>query len=205
MVVAKVFRIVVVFVGPHHEQDPFCIGGHPHEGRRCFSRINVAIVVAKALRCPLLVCGDSNGGDDVRRFVAHAAESGVETVAVRTPHSNTAQDATAAVTVLATDERFAAVTAAHLVTDWWHMLRVIIQVQGALREAGLLDRIALATHAVLGEVPSPVVFLGELKGAWDAWKKRPNVPWVPARRGKPDEAQADADDGETSLCPPWMP
>ncbi len=179
-------NIVAVFVGPHHVQDWRCSFGHQHAGTLCFSRVDMGIAAAQQLGSTLLICGDSNGGSDVRMLVAHAQHHGVRCVeGLHKSHSNTVMDAQSTIDYIAGLSTTGRIVL-RLVTDWWHMPRVIIQTQRAIRAARIgPDRVVLQPHSVLGWIPPAKVLTGEALGVTDALRGRPQQSrGIPV--GKPD-------------------
>jgi len=103
-------------------------------------RISRGVAEALRLEAPLLVCGDANGGEDLRHMVALAQAEGIETVPCENgkekEHKNTRGDCLAAIREI---EQRPDVLRVHLVTCWYHMPRAMARLRHELALA-LPDR-----------------------------------------------------------------
>lgn len=148
--------VVVMFCGPHDESE-----GIPTR------RIDHAITIARSLEVPLFIAGDAFGGAEVQRFQARAWSMGVQT-AIRAfdPRHCTLSDAQAVCRLLS-EREFGRLTRVHLVTDWWHMERASVMLEGEL-ESIVCRRILVVPESVMtGPVPNAVVHRNEQQGLED--------------------------------------
>ena len=167
-------EIVVMFVGPNYR------------GERERKRIAKAIRLARKHLCPLMICGDSNGGRDLAAYAQECSIFGIDAIPLGCGRSNTKLDAKRAARAIETlRPEF---TRIRLVTHLWHVPRSWIALQPRVwkRRPGVLV------------IPAPVYadwldglrrLPGELKGCLDYLLGRPQ------RRfgrplGKPDEERA---------------
>ncbi|MBP9827938.1 YdcF family protein [Patescibacteria group bacterium] len=180
-------KVIVVPAAPHYKN----AAGNEEIW---YGRLFKGIMLARYHDAPLVVVGDGNGGWDVAEFAALARAANVqvrcEVNGVDKRDKNTRGDMRAAAHVIAREE-FGQVNEVVLVTCWYHVPRCGIELRNALRER-LPDR-------TLAITPAPVLahFLhglhrlfhhhGELRGAWDAYLRRPHLSRGQfSHLGKPD-------------------
>lgn len=157
-------EVVIMFCGPFYGHRPFHYG-----------RIDRAIALANAFRCPLVICGDGTGGRELDEFQARSRDAGVPiTVARYNGKRNTHGDAISAAAVVAAE--FPRTETAYLVTDWYHVPRATIRLAHRLRRRGF-------SHVTV--MPSPVWdhlrdglrrLPGEMLGSWHALLRLPQPP-----------------------------
>ncbi len=121
--------VVVMMCGPPHEkEDERGTCPAAHDGRRCYARVDHAVVVAKRENAALLVCGAASETEDVDAYVKRARAAGVEKVhpIVDERFRGTLGLLEAAVDRVARYGDFADVTDLVLVTDEWHLTRAVV-------------------------------------------------------------------------------
>ncbi len=176
--------VVAMFCGPHDEGE-----GAPTR------RIDRAIELSVELCSPLLIAGDGNHGEDVRRFARHAEQNGVAYIrALFDARRCTPSDAESIVHELVNNPPFMSVRHVYLVTDDWHMARASGILEGQLQR--LLSRPTLEVircPVTTGPRPPDPVLQGERQGLLDYLAGRYGERKAHAPYGKPAEEQMVAE------------
>lgn len=154
----------------------------PHASRvwsPLYHRIDAAIIVAAETRTPLLVVGDSHGGEAVRHFAERARSRGIaDVIEAYDPGGRTLTDARAALRMIGEHPALAAVTGLLVVTDDWHFVRAAQMLAGERERLLPNRRLVLHNRSTdAGPRPPPYVKEGERKGVEDYLAGRPYDPF----------------------------
>jgi hypothetical protein len=167
-------EIVVMFVGPNYN------------GERDRKRIAKAIKEAQARRCPLVICGDSNGGKDLAAYAQECYALGIDVIPLGGGKSNTRLDARRAARLIATLRP--EVNRVRLVTHVWHEPRSWIALQPRLFT--LAPGVWVIPAPVWADLLDGLRRLpGEIRGCLDYLLRRPQRTYGKPI-GKPDEERA---------------
>lgn len=164
--------VIVMFCGPNY-------------GSRDRKRIRLASRVARWLRAPLVVCGDSNYGEDVGVYSRYAKKLGVRVVHEMAEGGHTMSDAEGAARLV--EAAFKGVRIVIPITHWYHVPRASIALFLQLRRTLSKRFILLTPVPVLADWRDGLSRLcGEAVGCLHYLQGKARRPYGPPK-GKPEE------------------